>query len=145
MCVCVFAIESHTVGVIEKQNVQWPLEFSVSGFYGNIFLIFSKKKFLIFSKNAFFKIKSRVIYQIKGLFITNFLMNFNLSIFKPISSYWRNKWNPWWMFLSRVLLHERDRERKICTEETLYSLSRFICWHALQYKLYSRRDNISGI
>ena len=79
--------------------------------------------FDIFSKNAFYKIKSRVIHQIKGLFITNFLMIFNLSIFEPISSYWRNTWNPWWMLLSRVLLHERDRERKICTEETLYSLS----------------------
>ena len=105
------------------QNIQWPLEFSVSDFYGNIFSILWRHNDVIFWKKSFFKIKSRVIYQIKGLFITNFLMNFNLSIFKPISSYWRNKWNPWWMFLSRVLLHERDRERKICTEETLYSLS----------------------
>ena len=108
---CVFAIESHTVGVIEKQNIQWPLEFSVSGFYGNIFSILWNIDIDIFLKNAFFKIKSRVIYQIKGFFITNFLINFNLSIYEPIASYWRNKSKP--AIDNRTLSYdERERERE---------------------------------
>ena len=104
-----FAIESHTVGVIEKQNIQWPLEFSPSGFYGNIFSILWRYFFDIFSKNAFLKIKSRVIYQIIGLDITNFLMNFNLSIYEPMASYWRNNNKSKSAIDSRTICYEREK------------------------------------
>ena len=51
MFICLYTIESHTVGDIEKLNIQWPLKFFRAGFYGFFFLILWRHNDVIFSKN----------------------------------------------------------------------------------------------
>ena len=62
-----FAIESHTVGVIEKQNIQWPLKFFWAGYYATFVSILWRHDDVIFWKNTFFEQKNRAVYQIEGL------------------------------------------------------------------------------